>query len=57
MKSVPLLWLSRTPRRHRLGVEYCLVLAIAGFATLSTLSAIPAKHGQMPSERVAVDRQ
>ncbi|MGE0424689.1 MAG: hypothetical protein AB7O88_20695 [Reyranellaceae bacterium] len=57
LKGISLFSPSKTPRRHRLAVEYCLVVAIAGFATVSTFSAINVKQVPMSSERVAVDRQ
>jgi hypothetical protein len=45
------------PRRQRHGIEYVLIVAIIGFAGLSTFNAISAKHGSPASERAAVRYQ
>lgn len=44
-------------RRQSHAVEYCLVVAILCFASISTITAVNFKHGSTASERVGVRYQ
>lgn len=45
------------PRRQRHVVEYCLVVAILCFVSISTFTAVSFKHGSTASERAGVRYQ
>lgn len=45
------------PRRQRHAVEYCLVVAILCFVSVSTFTAVSFKHGSSATDRVGVRYQ